>query len=331
MTAFIPGVEVARRFYRDVVRPIVGGTQHTAALIGPGSEVLGFDTERSTDHDWAPRLQLFVGDADIEATAGAIDRGLPEHFAGHPVAIEPGPRHRVVVTGLDGWFDRWLGFDPRGEIRLLDWLATPTQRLAEFTGGAVFHDGTGELTAARGRLAWYPDDVWRYVLACQWDRISEEEPFVGRCGEVGDETGAAVVAARLVRDLMRLRLLMRRRYPPYSKWLGTAAGPVPVTVSGPAREAELGRAYTAAAEAHNALGLTEPVDPALRPFFNRPFTVLGAGRFADALRATIADPDVAALAPIGAIDHFVDSTAVLGDVRRCREITRAAHGRAERR
>jgi len=42
------------------------------------------------------------------------------------------------------------------------------------------------------------------VLACQWRRISQEEPFVGRCDEVVDELGSAVVAARLVRDLMRL-------------------------------------------------------------------------------------------------------------------------------
>jgi hypothetical protein len=49
--------------------------------------------------------------------------------------------------------------------------------------------------ADRGRLAWYPDDVWRHVLACQWKRISQEEAFVGRCGEVGDD-GRRVTRAR---------------------------------------------------------------------------------------------------------------------------------------
>ena len=44
----------------------------------------------------------------------------------------------------------------------------------------------------------------------------------GRCAEAGDELGLVVVTARLARDLMCLCLLMDRRYPPHSKWLGTA-------------------------------------------------------------------------------------------------------------
>ena len=69
------------------------------------------------------------------------------------------------------------------------------------------------------------------MLACQWSRIAEEEAFPGRCAEAGDELGSAVVTARLARDLMGLWLLMSRRYPPYSKWLGSAFARVPGPVS----------------------------------------------------------------------------------------------------
>ncbi len=85
-----------------------------------------------------------------------------------------------------------LGFDPRDPISVEDWLAVPWQRLAEFTGGDVFHDGLGELGPARRRLRWYPADVWRYVLACQWTRIAQEESFPGRAGEVGDDLGSVL-------------------------------------------------------------------------------------------------------------------------------------------
>ncbi len=171
-------------------------------------------------------------------------------------------------------------------------------------------------------------------LTSQWKRISQEEAFVGRCGEVGDELGSAVVAARLVRDLMRLCLLMERRYPPYSKWLGSAfAGysargrtqphshrrPSPPP-TGARASSILGRAYRTVGAMHNQLALTEPVDPATRPYHSRPFQVLHAERFAAALLARISDPALRALPQIGTVDQFVDSTDVL-----CRpELTRAA-------
>ncbi|WP_242613550.1 DUF4037 domain-containing protein [Herbihabitans rhizosphaerae] len=242
--------------------------------------------------------------------------------------------HRVDVTTLDSWFADHLGFDPRDTVSTLDWLALPTQVLAEVTGGAVFHDGPGELTSARSRLAWYPDDIWRYVLACQWQRIGQEEAFVGRCGEVGDDLGSAVVTARLARDLMRLNLLTHRRYPPYGKWLGSAFARIPSAATiGPAlratigaitwqeRENHLATAYTAAATSHNELGLTDPLDTSIRNYHERPFRVLRAERFADALIDSISDPEIRALPRTGSVDQFVDCTDLLTAAPKARAVT----------
>lgn len=330
---FLPGLELSERFYREAVEPLVrarfGEVPHSAARIGAGSEVLGFDTERSADHEWGPRLQLFLDPDDTRADdiRTALAEHLPKTFLGYPthfaetedegvgrMALTDGPvRHRVDVTDAGTWFDRQLGFDPRGGVTVRDWLSAPTQRLAETTAGAVFHDGLGVLTAAREALRWYPDDVWRHVLACQWSRIAEEEAFVGRCGEVGDELGSAVVAARIVRDLMRLRLLVDRRYPPYGKWLGSAFARytdlVPVlravlaSTDWHSREDHLATAYEHVAAACNSLGLAATVDPTTRPYHSRPFRVLRADRFTSALRAAVTDPAVAALPLTGTVDQ----------------------------
>jgi len=40
MANFIPGLELARRFYQGWAAPRLEGTVHAAALIGDGSEVL---------------------------------------------------------------------------------------------------------------------------------------------------------------------------------------------------------------------------------------------------------------------------------------------------
>lgn len=96
-------------------------------------------------------------------------------------------------------------------------------RLLGVVAGAVPADDSGALSELRQGLSWYPDQVWRWLLACQWHRLAQEEAFVTRTAEVGDETGSAVTAARLTRDMMRLALLLDRRYAPYQKWLGTAS------------------------------------------------------------------------------------------------------------
>ncbi len=347
---FIPGLELARLLHAEVVGPlleeIAPGRRYSAALLGPGSEVLGFDTDRSTDHDWGPRLQVFLpagtASREMNQISRALDGRLPAGFRGYPTRFpltgEPpsAARHHITLAVLRRWVRGLLGFDPQRGASTLDWLATPAQRLAEFTGGAVFHDGLGELVPLRDRLAWYPGNLWRYLLACQWRRIAQEEAFAGRCAEVGDGLGSAVIVARLARDLMRLCLLMDRRYPPYSKWLGTAfarsptgpeVGPaLTAALAAPrwrAREQHLAQALEAAATRHNQLGLTEPVPASVRRFYYRPYQVLGGDRFAAALRASITSPRIRDLPLAGGVDQFIDSTDALADAAALRAATAA--------
>ncbi|MFY1631942.1 DUF4037 domain-containing protein [Solwaraspora sp. WMMB335] len=362
--SFLPGLELSRRFHREVVAPALAAgfprLRYAAARMDTGSELFGFDTPRSRDHDWGPRVQIFLDTADRAMAVRVlecVDRALPPTFLGCPTRFAPdayrslgvpapdGARHGVTVAELGTWCRQRLGFDPRHGVGRLDWLATPTQRLAEFTGGDVFHDDLprpaatagGVLRMVRDRLAWYPDDVWRYVLAAQWSRIGGEEPLVGRCGEVGDEIGGAVVTARLVRDLMRLALLLHRRYPPYGKWLGTAFGRLPqvaplraalaaaATATGwRQRQHQLCQAYESLAAQTNRTGLAEPAEPSVRPFFDRPFLVLDAGRFAAVLRGAITDPAIGRLPPVGAVDQVFDHTGLLTDVVRTRAAVAAA-------
>jgi Domain of unknown function (DUF4037) len=293
---FTTGRELTGAFYREVVRPQLAGGPHAAALLGWGSEVLGFDTERSTDHNWGPRLLIFLeGDVRLE---------LPQEFRGWPAWCG--------VTDLASWLVEHLGFDATRNIRVEDWLVTPQQKLLGVVGGEVYADEVGELTRLRARLAWYPDEVWRWMLACQWRRLEQEEAFVQRTAEVGDELGSAVIAARLTRDLMRLALLLEHRYAPYSKWLGSAFAALD-NPDGLDLRGDLGVAFETVARRFNALGITEPVEPALRPFHERPAQVLGCERFVEACLATVTDPSLRALPLIGAIDQWVDSTDVLSD------------------
>jgi hypothetical protein len=325
---FVSGADLSGAFYTEVVRPLLVDRPHAAGLLGWGSDVLGYDTERSTDHGWGPRLVVFLeGDDAAEGVETMLADELPEHFRGWPVRFgwDAVPvSHHVTVTTLSRWLEGQLGVDATHGMTLLDWLLTPQQQLLGVVAGALYADGSGALRDLRESLAWYPDQVWRWLVSCQWHRLGEEEAFVARTAEVGDESGSTVSAARAVRDIMRLALLLERRYAPYQKWLGTAFAAIPRSDGLPSqladalhasdatrREAALAGAYTAIAHRHNATCLTDPLATTTGPFYSRPAAVLMAGRFGDATAATVTDPRLRALPRIGAVDQIVDNAQVL--------------------
>lgn len=344
---FIPGLTLSKLFYEEAVKPILAARfprlVYSAAHIGRGSDVLGFDTPRSTDHGWGPKVTLFVSDAVDERTRADIVsvlgdtlpydiHGYPTHFAspsvdgGHLEKISSRPiTHGVGVWTTRAFFVEQLGLDPYRELTAADWLTLPQQRLRAVTAGAVFHDGLGELEPLRRTFHYYPRDVWLYMLAAQWRRISQEEPFMARCGDVGDEIGSRLIAARLVHDLMLLCFLMERTYAPYSKWFGTAFArlrcaaqltPIFTAITGATswqeRQEHFSQAYAVAASLHNGLGITPPLPTRVSLFHTRPYLVIHGERFAAAIRDAIQSPEVRDLPQhIGAIDQFVDSTDIL--------------------
>lgn len=359
MSEHISGIELSGRYYREIVRPILDkafpGLEHSAALIGPGSEVLGFDTARSTDHHWGLRLILFLAEAEAGRLKARVDKVLrkylPVSFLGystnftpadpndngvrHPQPVEAGPvNHMVEITTSRAFFQRELGLDPWREFTPIDWLVFEEQRLLALTQGAVFHDGLGELESLRRKLAYYPRDVWLYLLSAEWCKVGQEEPFVGRTGEVGDEVGSRLVAARLVHTLMRLLFLYEKRYAPYSKWFGSAfnrlAGAVelqPALAAALAaatwgeREAHLCQAYEWMVRLHNQQRITPEVQERSTFFFGRPFRVIHGEAIGNLIWETIDDAAVRALPRgVGSVNQFLSSVDVLSNPQLCRRM-----------
>jgi hypothetical protein len=331
--AFKPGLALSRDFYTDAVEKLVG-VPHIACLLGEGSEILGYDTARSTDHEWGPRVQLLVDAEHVEQVRQAVAQGLPSEYDGYPTAwyslASNSIAHHIEITTFDDWIVAQLGFDPRRGMDHADWLGLAQQRLLYVTRGAVFRDDAGELTRVRSELAWYPLDVWRWLLASQWHLIANTEPLLGRTLEAGDQRGARLLTAKLCRLIMEMAFLQERRYRPYDKWLGTAfatldaateLGPLideamedgPIT----AANSPLSAALTTVGRRHNALGVSEPVTPVIADFevnINdavRPYPVLNASDFKSAATAAIEDSSLRELAAVGGIDQLTHADDAL--------------------
>lgn len=340
---FMAGKELSRELaatVEPVLRELLPTIPLALAFMGAGSDVLGYDTARSMDHDWGPRLTIVVPEPVREQVVGkvdeAIDRllpptvaGFPTRFSYHPdgtLFVDPAGRvHRLHVTSVQQVLREAMGIESLDELTTAVWLSKPMQSLLEVTGGEVFVDDDGNLKALRDALRFYPAELWRYQLSALWMRIGQVQPFIGRTCEVGDHAGSATVTASITRELMRIALLQSGQYAPYAKWLGTAfartriceemqphlTGALSAT-TWQEREDGINRAGGIAIRQLNDLGLIPIIVDQPAQFHTRPFHVLPANEIAQSLHDSLTGTSIANLRPfVGGIDMVTDSTDAL--------------------
>lgn len=327
------GRALARAYYAQVVGPLLDerwpALPHAAGRLGHGSDVLGLDDMISRDHDWGLRLSIFVDEAMTVEVRSFLDDALPTEFLGMPTRFaftgSTDVVHHVEVESVEGFTTARLGCDPRDGMDTIDWLSLSGQAVLEVTAGPVFADRTGEIGAVRSALEWYPDDLWRHLIACDWLRIAEELPLMSRAGDLGDDLGSRIIAARLADIIIHLAFLLSRRWAPYAKWRGTLSGELPIaTTIGPpltaalrasdwrTRQHALGESLEHLLDTQRAVGLPAPA-PATVPFWDRPYLVPNEN-VAAALRESITDPAVrAVLRGLGSAEQRTDNVQLLVD------------------
>lgn len=328
MPNFIPGLELSERFFFETVKPILDkempDLKYSAALIGYGSEVLGFDTEESMDHHWGPRFLMFLQEEDFESRKNGIDKQLseklPKNFLGYttnysdgdrtgirrPAPIMDGPiKHFVEFYTIKSYLEKRLGVSSFDSLTNSDWEKLSEQRLLETVSGKVFIDKLGRLEAMREKLHYYPEDVWLDRLTKEWQKISEIEAFVGRCGDVGDDIGSRLVSSDIIKSIMNLCFLMEKKYIPYAKWFGSGFKrlknantfwPIFEKVMNSKdwkeRESHLAQAYKEIAKLHNSLDITEKMSEEVVSYYGRSYLVIMADHFVEKIKEKIkADED----------------------------------------
>ena len=330
------GAECSRLYYEHLVGPAVDarwpGLPRAAGRLGSGSDVLGLDDAVSRDHDWGLRLNLLVS-ADMAADVDAhLEETLPESFESLPTRFtttwDTHRRHRVQVQDVASFVRSRTGVDLRDPLSTDDWLMLTGQAVLEVTAGPVFVDTDGALTAARAALGWYPDEMWKYVIAADWARLAQELPFVGRTAEVGDDLCSRVITARLVDVATHLAHLVDRRWPPYSKWLGTSLTRLPRShvVAEPlaraltsthwrTREDGLVQAVRTLSRLQADAGLPTVDDP-VEQFWDRAYRGIRV-EVVEALEESIDDPAIRALPRgVGSADQWSHNADVLTDPSR---------------
>lgn len=346
MPEFIPGRELSARFFEEIARPILQrqfpALPFSAGLLGYGSDVLGYDDPVSTDHMWGPRFYLFLREEDFSQAPvilRAFSEAFPSRYLGYCVHFSepdpqdngvrrPEPEHTGPVSPLvfihtpGGYLRGYLGTDRLEALEAADWLSFSEHRLLALSKARFFEDGLG-FSQKLQALHFYPEPVRLYLLASNWSLIAEEQAFVRRCSDVGDEAGSVLACARIAERLMRLMFLYCGEYAPYSKWFGTAFSRLPVDSA--IREAVLGalsargigereerlvQAQYLVAGVHNASGFTPPVEVRVQKYFERNIRVIFADRIAQAIAAQLEGTALARLPLIGTLSAVANFTAI---------------------
>ena len=349
--SFIHGLDLSERFFFELVKPLLDqfypSLEYTACRLGHGSDVLGFDTNQSRDHDWGPKFDLLLLENEtlIEELERFFTEQLQEKFiCGYSTQFEPfieddgqmtllnvvkpssTTRHGIRLITMKQFFVDYLNYQiDQIEPTIEDWLTFPSQHLLTIARGRVFHNSPSiNVESIRVQLAYYPSEIWLYLIACTWQRIGQEEHLMGRAGQVDDELGSALIANRLVRDIMRLIFLLEKQYYPYPKWFGTAfrrwttygsqfepiLRQIQLANTWQEREQHLTTVYERLAmiTKEKLAHLNIDIHTEISPFHNRPFQVINGGSIAELIFTRISNTRLRQLPKIGSIDLFTDST-----------------------
>ncbi len=224
------GLDLARGYYEDVVRPAVSlkfgerFSRMAFGLVGEGSECYGFDDEISQDHDFGPRVQIWLTAEDYAAFGEALQAFLAtvsKDYAGYRgVNVSQYGEGREGVFTVGGFYSRFIGLT-RAPESIAEWRRLPEVNLSIATNGAVFFDGPGAFSALRQRLLdFYPEPLRLKKMAARCMKMAQSGQYnFSRCLRRGERVGASLAAAEFIQTAGSMLFLMNRRYCPFYKWM----------------------------------------------------------------------------------------------------------------
>lgn len=221
------GLAIAEAFFNEWGRP---NLQHHFPELGQrfaagrlqGSDVLGADDEISRDHCWGPQFWLFLSADDFltfgEEISSKLNALAPNPWRGFRLA--GGGDQAVRVTSIPQWFADHVGSSSLPSS-VADWNPHYESALYFLRHGAVWFDGSGELSRWRAAWARYPEEVRLKRLKEECFRAWHhgEYNFVQRMVRRRDPLAVALAVGEFTLGVMRLRFLLQGDFAPYWKWL----------------------------------------------------------------------------------------------------------------
>lgn len=178
------------------------------ALVGKGSECLGFDDEISSDHDNQTRCLILLDDIDFELYFSQISNLIHKHIS-----------EEVTIQKITDFYSFYTSF-PYGPITIEDYKNIPEEYLCSATNGKVFVDNLGKFTNIRNRiLGYYPQDFMYKKLAYHLNNIAQSGQYnYPRLLKRKDVVAKNFALNEFVKHYINLVHILNKKYVPFYKW-----------------------------------------------------------------------------------------------------------------
>jgi len=233
------GLELSRRYYEEICRPAIedsfAGYEDKMAfgLAGDGSECYGFDDEISQDHDFGPRIMIWLTPEDFDEFGEKLQEfvlNLPRNFMGYNgLNTSRYGEGREGVFTIPGFYKRFLGIDhPPSTVR--EWRLLPESNLSIATNGEIFSDPVGEFTRFRNTLLeGYPEDLRLKMMAARCMKMAQSGQYnYARSFKRNESVAALMAVSEFIDSAISLIYLMNKRYKPFYKWMHRGLKELPV-------------------------------------------------------------------------------------------------------
>lgn len=236
-TAPTNGMQLARDYWLAYVKPMLDeryaefAPRIAVGLVGHGSECYGFDDALSRDHDFGPRLCMWLTASDYARIGEQLQadyESLPAQCNGFArTAATPraqGAGRRSGVFEIGEFFTSITGYPiapSENEPHL--WMMLDEATLAAATNGRVFADALGAFSKTRQSFKLMPDDVRLALISKRLGMIAQAGQYnLPRMLQRGDGAAAWLCVSEFADAVSSLVFLINNPvtvgYAPYYKW-----------------------------------------------------------------------------------------------------------------
>ena len=189
------------------------------ALVGVGSECLGFDDEISEDHDFSSRCQLFLDDSDYKTYKSDLESSLKIFCKDLESLTSNLKVVNIEIMPISNFYKYYTLFE-NGPKTESEYRKVPMDLLCVATNGKVFLDNLGKFSEIRNRLLnFYPEDIRLKKIAFQLNKMAQSGQYnYSRMIKRGDTVAANIAQGEFVKHYLEFVHLLNKKYMPFYKW-----------------------------------------------------------------------------------------------------------------